>query len=84
MGIAALVLGIVATVLGAIGLGFPIGTITGIVGIILGALGRKTPEKAAISTAGLVCSIIGLILSILFWVLCVACAGAISAAGGFA
>lgn len=75
MGVAALVLGIVSAALGIFGFGFPIGTIAGVVGIILGALGRKDPEKRGLATAGLVCSIVGTILSVLLFLACAACIG---------
>ena len=71
MGIASLVLGIVSLVCGCF---LPGGSIAGLIGIILGALGRKNSEKKGIATAGLVCSIIGFVLSTIFYVACVACA----------
>ena len=75
MAIASLVLGIVSIVFSAIpGLGL-LSWILAIVGIILGALGRKNPEKKGIATAGLVCSIIGLILGIITWLACAAVLG---------
>ncbi|MBQ5446037.1 MAG: hypothetical protein IIT48_05165 [Lachnospiraceae bacterium] len=77
MGVASLVLGILAIVLDITSLGW-LGAILGLIGIILGAVGRKNPEKKGIATAGLVCSIIGFVLGIIVYVACVAC---ISAAG---
>ena len=75
MGVAALVLGIASLVCGCFLPGLQwIGSITGLIGIILGALGRKNSEKKGIATAGLVCSIIGFVLSTIFYVACVACA----------
>lgn len=75
MGIASLVLGIASLVCGCFLPGLQwIGSITGLIGIILGALGRKNSEKKGIATAGLVCSIIGFVLSTIFYVACVACA----------
>ncbi len=56
MGIASLVLGIIAVIIGlfsAGSLGWA-GAIMAIIGIILGALGRKEPEKSGIATAGMV------------------------------
>ncbi len=74
MGVAALVLGIISLLFGLFGAGFQwVGAIVGLIGIILGAAGRKVPEKAGIATAGLVCSIIGFILSIILYVACAAC-----------
>ncbi len=73
MGIASLVLGIISIVLSFVP-GINIyGGILGIIGIVLGALGKKTPEKAGIAKAGLVCSIVGTILCFLFYIACVAC-----------
>lgn len=50
-----------------------------VLGIILGALGRKNVEKKGIATAGLVCSIIGLVLCLIFYIACVACIGGLAA-----
>ena len=59
MGVASLVLGIASLVCGCFLPGLQwIGSITGLIGI----------------TAGLVCSIIGFVLSTIFYVACVACA----------
>ena len=79
MGVASLVLGIITILIGIFSAGVLgwLGAIMGIIGIILGALGRKNaPEgKTGIATGGLVCSIIGTILSLLLYVACVACIG---------
>lgn len=84
MAVASLVLGIVAIVADVFGLGLPVGLIAGVVGIILGVLGKKNPEKAGMAKAGLICSVIGVILSLLFIILCASClgsAGILSALG---
>lgn len=81
MGVAALVLGIVSIVSNFIGLGMPLGAISGLVGIILGAMGRKDPDKRGIATGGMVCSIIGFVLSIIVIVGCAACLGGLGAIG---
>ncbi len=82
MGIASLVLGIVAIICGIFLAGFQwVGAIAGVVGIILGAIGRKVPEKKGISTAGMVCSIIGFILCIILFVACAACVGGMAGIG---
>ncbi|MBE5779638.1 MAG: hypothetical protein E7331_09965 [Clostridiales bacterium] len=82
MGVASLVLGIIALVIAIFVPGVQwIGAIVGLIGIILGVQGRKNPEKKGIATAGLVCSIIGFVLSIIFFVACVACIGAAGTAG---
>lgn len=77
MGVASLVLGIVSLACGCF---LPslqwVGSIVGLVGIILGALGRKKTEKKGVATAGLVCSIIGFVLSTILFIACVACVAA--------
>ena len=81
MGIASLVLGIIAVIIGlfsAGSLGWA-GAIMAIIGIILGALGRKEPEKSGIATAGMILSIIGLVLCLILYIACVACLGGLAA-----
>ena len=39
----------------------------------MGVLGKADPAKAGMATAGMVCSIIGSALSILFYVACYGC-----------
>ena len=75
MAVASLILGLVALVFSFVPGVEWIGTITGLVGIILGAIARKNPEKRGLATGGLVCSIIGFILSIILYIACVACIG---------
>ena len=85
MGVASLVLGIASIVLGFIpGLNtIFVPTILGIVGIILGALARKNNPMDGMAKGGLVCSIIGTVLSLLVWIACLACyASAASAVSG--
>ncbi len=79
MGIASLVLGIIALLIGIFSSGLLgwLGAIVAVIGIVLGALGRKNPEGKGIATAGLVCSIIGLILSLILYIACAACVGAL-------
>ena len=77
MAVASLVLGIISIVLNFFGLGI-VSIILAIVGVILGALGRKNPEKKGMATAGLVCSIIGLVIGIIFMVACASCAGGLA------
>ena len=50
-----------------------------IIGIILGALGKKDPAASGVATAGLVLSIIGLILCLLLYIACIACIGGLAA-----
>lgn len=72
MAVASLVLGIISIVFATMIPGLQmVGTITGVVGIVLGALARKAPEKKKWRLV--VCSIIGLILSVIFLVACAAC-----------
>lgn len=82
MGVASLVLGIISLVIGVFSSGLLgwLGAILAVVGIVLGALGKKNPEKSGIATAGLVCSIIGLVLCLILYVACAACVGGV--AGG--
>ncbi len=79
MGIASLVLGIIAILLavitGAI-LGW-LAIILGIVGIILGVIAKKNPEDK-FAKPGLICSIVGTVLSVVVYIACIAC---LSAAG---
>ena len=73
MGVASLVLGIISLVCAIFFAGFQwVGAIVGIIGIVLGALGRKDPEKKGMATAGMVCSIIGFVLSIILYLACAA------------
>lgn len=79
MGVASLVLGILSIVISFFGVGFQwVGAVLGLIGIILGAMGRKNPEKKGISTAGMVCSIIGFILCIVVYVGCAMCIGSMA------
>lgn len=80
MGVASLVLGIIAIVIGVFSSGLLgwLGAIVGIIGIILGALGRKNAEKKGLATAGLVCSIIGLVLCLILYLACAACVGGLA------
>ncbi len=77
MAVASLVLGIISIVFGLFAGAFIgwLGGILGIVGIILGVMGKKTPGKQGMATAGLVCSIIGTILNLLFFIACAGCVG---------
>ncbi len=78
MAVASLVLGIVAILFGVFGSGLQfVGAICGIVGIILAVKGKEEPDKAGIAKAGLVCSIIGTVLSLILFIACIACIGAL-------
>ncbi len=80
MGVASLVLGIISIIIGVFSAGLFgwLGAILGIIGIILGALGKKDPTKKGVATAGLVCSIIGLVLSLLLYIACVSTIGGLA------
>lgn len=75
MGIAGLVLGVISVVWACLG-GIWMSAIVGIVGIILAAVGKK--QDAPCSIAGLVLSIIGTSLSMLFYIACVACVASVA------
>lgn len=80
MGVASLVLGIIAVLIAlfAQSVGY-IGIILGVIGIILAALGmKKNPEKKGIAVAGLVLSIIATAICAIVWISCVICAAAIT------
>lgn len=74
MAVASLVLGIIGLVFAFIPAVGWVGAILGIVGIILGVLGRKSqPEKKGMAIAGLVMSIIAVVLGAIMFIACVAC-----------
>lgn len=82
MAIASLVLGIVSLIIGIFisSVGW-LGALIAIVGIILGAYVRKKhDDQYKIATAGMVCSIIGIVINLIFYIACIACAGAFAAA----
>jgi len=81
--IASLVLGIISLVCVFFGYGALLGIILGIVGIVLGSMAKKeTPSGMA--TAGIVMSIIAIVLCAITFLACVACVGALASAGAFA
>lgn len=75
MAVTSLVLGIIALVidLASVGSFGWLGAIIGVIGLVFGILGRKDPQKKGMATAGLVCSIIGIVLGLILYVACVAC-----------
>lgn len=82
MAVGALVLGILSLVFAFFVVGFQwVGALIALVGIVLGAMGRRDPMRAGLATAGLVCSIIGLIFSLLLYIACVACVGGMAGLG---
>ena len=86
MGIASLILGILAIILCFTPIPGVIAIICAVVGIILGVLARKNPEQRGLGTAGMIVSIIALaivIIVIIAAVVCVSAAiGALSSLAG--
>ena len=78
MGVASLVLGIISVVLAVLfsGCGW-LAAILGLIGIVLGTSARKKGQ-GGVATAGLVLSIIGLILGLLMYVACAAMVGGLA------
>ena len=78
MGVASLVLGIISVVLAVLFSGFCwLAAILGLIGIVLGTSARKKGQ-GGVATAGLVLSIIGLILGLLMYVACAAMVGGLA------
>ena len=76
MGVASLILGIASILTG------PGGTIFAIVGLILGTLAKKKdPANPGVAKPGVILPIIGLIISIIWWVGCIACTIAAGSSG---
>ena len=75
--IAGLVLGVIGLVFMCIPLFQWIGMIAGLIGLILSIIGKKQ-GAGGVATAGLVCSIIALILSTIFFIACVVCVGCVA------
>lgn len=79
MAVASMVLGIVSIVFSFIGgLNF-VGLVVGIVGLVLGILAKKK-APSGMATAGIVCSIIGIVLTALVLIACAACFGTAASA----
>ena len=78
---ASMVLGIISVVLWFFGYSALVSVILGIVGLILAGNAKKAGFVGGIQTAGFVLSLIGLIGGAIFFVACIACGGAIGAAG---
>lgn len=78
MGVASLVLGILSVILAVVFSGFGwLAAILGLVGIILASVAKKKcPDGMA--TAGLVLSIIGLVLGLLMYVACAILVGGLA------
>ncbi|MEG0614255.1 MAG: hypothetical protein RR540_00755 [Oscillospiraceae bacterium] len=78
--IASLVLGIISAVCIFFGYGAIIGIVAGIIGLILGTQAKKENPTLGIAKAGVILSLIALIMCAVSFVACVACAGAIGCA----
>ena len=80
MGVASLVLGIIAVLITIFAQPFGyIGIILGVIGIVLAAIGmKKNPDKKGIAVAGLVLSIIATAICSIIWISCVIFAASIS------
>jgi len=74
MAVAALVLGILATVFSLIPAGFMLGVPMAIIALILGVVGRKQAATnnlpTGTATAGMVLGIVGLVIGVAMWVVC--------------
>ncbi len=75
MGVASLVLGTLSIITGVFSLGAlgSWGMVMGIIGIILGAWERKSKPEGLLALIGLIVSIIGTVLSMLFYIACIGC-----------
>ena len=77
-----LVLGIISIAIALLSVGMWgwLGAIIGIIGLLLGANDRKNSlgGESGTAKAGWICSIIGTSLNLLFYVACIACAGAVA------
>jgi len=85
MGVASLVLGILGLIFMFTGwLGF-MAPVFGIIGIILGAIGRKQAKEqnlpTGMATAGLVMSIVSVVLGSILFLACVICTAGLATAG---
>ena len=79
MGVASLVLGIIAVLITIFAQPFGyIGIVLGVIGIVLAAVGMKNPAHKGIAVAGLVLSIIATAICSIVWISCVICAASIS------
>lgn len=80
---ASLVLGIIAVVCWFFGWSSIVSVVLGIIGLVLSVNSKKAGFTGGTRTAGFVLSLIGLIGGSIFFIACVACTGALSAAGLF-
>ena len=80
--IGSLVCGIISIILSFFSISSIVGLILGIVGLVLASNSKKAGFNEGLRTGGFVVSLIGVILSAIFFVSCVACVGCLGAAGG--
>lgn len=73
MGIASLVLGIFSILFAFTGPAGFIGILLGAAGIVLAVLARKKDPADGVATGGLITSIVGCALALLFYMACLAC-----------
>lgn len=76
MGVASLVIGIIALVVGLF-INMPVGIIAGVIAIVLGALGRKNGQ-GGVATAGMVLGIIAVALCAVTYIACLICANSVA------
>lgn len=55
---------------------------TSVIGLILAIIAKKKDADDKLAKAALICSIIGLVIGVICGIGCVACTGALAAAGG--
>ena len=79
MAVASLVLGIISILIVLFGFGsyWWLAPVLGILGIILGVQGKKDYERRGLAQAGFICSIIGTVLSLLWYIACAAILGSL-------
>lgn len=80
LAIASLVLGIIALVCCFVGEGAIVSVVLGIVGIVLASKSKKEGFTSGVRTAGFVCSLIGLVIGGVMFVLAFALLGSIMVA----
>lgn len=78
LAIASLILGISSIIFWFFGSFAFLGLITGTIGVVCASLSRKKNRDNSVQIAGFVCSLIGLIGSLLVFVACIACVGCLS------
>jgi len=79
--VGALVCGIIALVFAWFGVSVGISVVAGIVGIVLSVKAKKIGYPGGMATAGMVLSIIGLVLSALVFIACTACISGLAIVG---